>query len=141
MTADPNPRIFPTLPWFLFSFRGRIGRWQFWQYVLVLCVFVVAEQTAIKLFGLPSEKIETLSALLLLYPNLAVMVKRWHDRDRSAWWLLLLAIPVIGQGWIVVECGFLKGSDGPNRFGQRPDLDDWSPIPRHRHGRWPGEDA
>jgi uncharacterized membrane protein YhaH (DUF805 family) len=24
--------------------------------------------------------------LLLLWPSLAVVAKRWHDRDKSGWW-------------------------------------------------------
>ena len=46
--------------------------------------------------------------------------KRWHDRDKSGWWALLNLIPVIGTLWILIECGFLRGTYGGNRFGPDP---------------------
>ena len=76
-----------------------------------------------------------------------VNAKRLHDRDRSAWWLvapaLLLASiavallwaasgPVLAVNavlalitllvtlWLLVEAGFLAGTEGPNRFGPNP---------------------
>ena len=49
-----------------------------------------------------------------------MLARRWHDRDKSGWWTLIGLIPVVGAIWILVECGCLKGSDGPNRFGADP---------------------
>jgi hypothetical protein len=46
-------------------------------------------------------------------------VSSLHDTDRSAWWLLLLLIPVIG--WLVIlifNCQ--NGTPGNNRFGPDP---------------------
>lgn len=51
---------------------------------------------------------------------LAVGVKRWHDRNKSAWWILIALIPYIGGIWILIECGCLRGTLGPNRFGGDP---------------------
>jgi uncharacterized membrane protein YhaH (DUF805 family) len=78
----------------------------------------------------------------LLWIGLAVGAKRLHDRNKSAWWLLLfyvlpailINIPVtllllIGWAlavWAFIEFGFLWGTAGPNRFGpdpvQRPEV-------------------
>ena len=58
--------------------------------------------------------------LLLIWPALAVSVKRWHDRDKSGWWVLLNLLPVIGWLWALVDNGFLRGTDGPNRYGPDP---------------------
>ena len=58
--------------------------------------------------------------LLLVWPALAVSVKRWHDRDRSGWWVLLNLVPVIGWLWALIDNGFLRGTAGPNRFGEDP---------------------
>ena len=33
---------------------------------------------------------------------------------------LIGAIPVIGLIWIIIECSFLDGTPGPNRFGESP---------------------
>jgi uncharacterized membrane protein YhaH (DUF805 family) len=76
---------------------------------------------------------------------LAIGVKRLHDRDRTGWWILLfyfgpmvlgaaqnsaesgtLASILLGLGafavsiWSLVELGFLRGTNGPNRFGPDP---------------------
>jgi uncharacterized membrane protein YhaH (DUF805 family) len=61
---------------------------------------------------------------LLLLPiaiiGIIVQIKRWHDRDKSGWWVLINFVPCIGGLWALIECGFLKGTEGPNRFGPDP---------------------
>jgi uncharacterized membrane protein YhaH (DUF805 family) len=57
---------------------------------------------------------------VLIWPALALQVKRWHDRDKSGWWVLIAFIPIIGAFWVLIECGFLDGTPGPNRFGPSP---------------------
>lgn len=59
-------------------------------------------------------------SIAILWAGLAVSVKRWHDRDKSGWWILIGLIPVIGTIWVLVENGFLPGTAGPNRFGPDP---------------------
>jgi uncharacterized membrane protein YhaH (DUF805 family) len=49
-----------------------------------------------------------------------LFVKRLHDRGKSAWWLLLLALPLLGPMWLLVELLFLPGTPGENRFGGDP---------------------
>ena len=58
--------------------------------------------------------------LLFLYPSLAVYTKRWHDRGKSGWWSLIALVPLIGGIWMLVECGFLRGTEGPNQYGNDP---------------------
>jgi uncharacterized membrane protein YhaH (DUF805 family) len=52
--------------------------------------------------------------------GLALEVKRWHDRDKSWLWIFIAFIPLVGPFWAFIECGFLDGTDGPNRFGPSP---------------------
>ena len=54
---------------------------------------------------------------LALIPSIIVYIKRFHDRDKSGWWVLIGLIPIIGGIWLLIELGFLKGTPGPNRFG------------------------
>jgi uncharacterized membrane protein YhaH (DUF805 family) len=63
-----------------------------------------------------------LSLLMLpvIWASLAISVKRWHDRNKSGWWVLIALIPVVGGLWTLIENGFLAGSDGPNRYGEDP---------------------
>ena len=77
------------------------------------------------LFGLALLVVEMLTpgglfALFFGLSALAVSVKRWHDRDKSGWWVLLNLLPVIGWLWALIDNGFLRGSVGPNRFGEDP---------------------
>ena len=63
--------------------------------------------------------------MLLLYPpaiwiSLALQVKRWHDRGKSGWWVLLGCIPYSGAIWSFIELGCLRGTDGPNEYGHDP---------------------
>ena len=122
---------FTPLTWkqILFSFQGRIPRRQYWAatgiYVLIaiVCVAIGA------LMGGFSHKdaITGWMAILLIplgfffiWSGWAVGVKRWHDRDKSGWWMLIGFIPYIGGIWQFIECGCLRGTEGPNRYGGDP---------------------
>ena len=61
-----------------------------------------------------------LAPLLLLWPSLAICAKRWHDVDKSAWWILIALVPVVGGLIALVFNGFIPGTPGPNRFGNPP---------------------
>ena len=58
--------------------------------------------------------------LCMAWFGVAVTAKRWHDRNRSGWTVLIFLIPIVGQIWTLVECGFLKGNQNDNRFGPSP---------------------
>jgi uncharacterized membrane protein YhaH (DUF805 family) len=106
------------------SFEGRINRQPFWMATLVLWVASIAVAiVASILFGSQSTAaftIQIILGLVFLWPSVAVAVKRYHDRDKSGWWILILFIPIIGLVWYIVELGFLPGTPGPNRFGLDP---------------------
>ena len=94
------------------------------------CSSVATAFVAILLFGAESAAtsfVQAVVALVLLIPSLAVAIKRYHDRDKSGWWILILFVPIIGLIWYVVELGFLRGTPGPNRYG--PDPLGAEPIP------------
>lgn len=55
-----------------------------------------------------------------VWSGLALAVKRLHDRNKSGWFILIQFIPLIGTIWYLVEVLLLKGTDGPNRFGEDP---------------------
>jgi uncharacterized membrane protein YhaH (DUF805 family) len=108
---------------FYFSPGGRVNRKQFWLWLIlpltVIEVFLVLVDVKMGNYH-PERGIGLLSgifALLALIPTVIVYIKRFHDRDKSGWWVLISLIPVIGAIWILVELGFLKGTPGPNRFG------------------------
>lgn len=105
----------------LFSFEGRISRKPFWMFMLV----VIAGSFITTVIDMATTKQETGAAsllfiLIVLWPSLAIQVKRWHDRDKSGWWVLINFIPILGPIWALVETGFLTGTEGSNRFGDNP---------------------
>jgi uncharacterized membrane protein YhaH (DUF805 family) len=113
-----------TLKQVLLSFDGRISRSTYW-------VRGVLPSAAIAAFGAPigalidvatngAGFVYAFSALLTLWPSLAVSVKRCHDRGRSGWFLLVGFIPIVGSIWAHVELGWLRGTAGHNRFGPDP---------------------
>jgi uncharacterized membrane protein YhaH (DUF805 family) len=59
-------------------------------------------------------------AVLATGISIAVAVKRYHDRNKSGWWVLIVFVPVIGGLWYLIECGFLRGTPGPNNYGPDP---------------------
>lgn len=56
--------------------------------------------------------------LLCSYVGLAASVKRYHDRNKSGWFILIAAIPIVGPIIQWVELGFLKGIDEGNKYGE-----------------------
>lgn len=100
------------------SLQGRIPRKAFWIYSFLLLVPCIA------IVGLLYWMSDTLGmiAMVLFYAlafwaGLALQVKRFHDRDKSGWWVLIGFVPVIGGLWLLIELGFLRGTEGANRFG------------------------
>jgi uncharacterized membrane protein YhaH (DUF805 family) len=117
---------------FLFSFDGRLGRQPYWLALLaVLLVDSIAfgiiggfelfdgDTLAVERKG--SSRLWALSVVpASLWIGLVLSVKRWHDRNKSGRWVLINLMPVVGWLWHLIECGFLRGTIGPNRFGQDP---------------------
>lgn len=126
--------------WLLFSFDGRIARGRYWmaQLVLIAAIMVLGIGISLMIFG-ASKATEgatseggmaalgmggvLLFGLLMLpcmWVSLAIQTKRWHDRDKSGWWMLINFIPYVGGIWSFVECGCLQGTIGANRYGDDP---------------------
>lgn len=102
----------------LFSFQGRLNRKPYWLASIGLSVVSLLISAVVIGVKLPEES--SLVSLITLWPSLAIAVKRCHDRDRTGWFLLVVLIPFVGAIWALIELGFLRGTVGPNRFGQDP---------------------
>ena len=107
----------------LFSLQGRLSRTQYWKgFALVTAFYLLAALTFAAASDTGDRELAEwvlLGSLAGVWPALAIAVKRWHDRDRSAWWFLtcLAIVPVL---WVVIQLWFLKGTTGANRFGAEP---------------------
>lgn len=118
----------------LFSFQGRINRARFWlvhvgMWVVMAVAFGVLlggaalsgdPEAAMRSAGTVPGLILALVYLVMVWIGLAAGVKRWHDRNKSGWWILIGLVPVIGGLWYLIECGFLRGTVGPNNYGADP---------------------
>lgn len=104
---------------YLLGFDGRTNRAQFWAFVLVYLAGSIVAGIVDGVLG-TGGILGLVFGLAALYPSICVSIKRWHDRDKSGWWILIGLIPLIGWIWAFVENGCLKGTDGPNRFGADP---------------------
>jgi len=128
------------LKWTLFSFEGRLPRRIVWMVFPLLggyfvSLIVVREITFAAEMPAVSSAVNLL-ALVSLIPGawiyLAVLIKRWHDRNKPGAWVLIVMVPYIGGLWQFIETGFLEGTPGPNDFGPEYDSDVQTDAKRRR---------
>lgn len=104
----------------LTDFQGRASRSEYWWFVLfyVIVSFVVGIVDAM-LFGANSGLLGLLVVLGLFIPSLSLAFRRLHDTERTAWWILINFIPLIGF-FIYLYFVVQKGTDGANKYGADP---------------------
>ena len=96
-------------------FSGRSRRKEYWMFVLINLVVALVINIIEGRVGSPAI-IGTIYSLAVLIPSLAVGIRRLHDTGRSAWWLLIALIPLLGA--IVLIVFLAKDSDpGENQYG------------------------
>ncbi|MBW3831525.1 DUF805 domain-containing protein [Aeromonas hydrophila] len=98
-----------------FNFSGRASRQEYFMFLLINTVICVALSLA---FNAPEQLNYPLGiyGLLTLIPAVALGVRRLHDTNRTGWYLLVGAIPVLGF-LILLFFKLQKGSTLPNRYG------------------------
>ena len=102
-----------------FSFQGRIGRQTYWlKYFLPWLGLNIVAGIIDATTGVPA--VGLVVGLVGIWVGIAAGAKRCHDRDRTGWFQLIVLIPIIGAIWLLIELGFLKGTEGENRFGPDP---------------------
>ena len=105
------------------SYEGRIGRRDFWISIAGMMAAGVVMSIVSSILGAiyaPLVYMVSVASLATIYPACAAYAKRWHDRGKSGWWNLVGLIPVIGGLWVLIECGFLDGTRGSNKYGPSP---------------------
>lgn len=107
------------------EFSGRSRRKEYWMFVLGVIIAVILLSIIEGIVGLSGMvggvygPLTLILMLALIVPSIAVQIRRFHDQDKSGWFLLLALIPFIG-GLIVLVFMLLEGTKGPNRFGPDP---------------------
>jgi uncharacterized membrane protein YhaH (DUF805 family) len=100
------------------EFSGRARRKEYWMFALLngIAMIVLA---VLGMIGKPFYVLYLLYCLGTLIPSISVSFRRIHDTGRSAWWLLIGLIPLIGA--IVLLVFFCQDSQpGDNQYGPNP---------------------
>lgn len=101
------------------TFSGRAPRSEYWWFYLFTFIAMTVGGLIDLLLWEKLGWLYGIIGLLLFLPGLTASVRRLHDRDRSGWWLLLGAIPLVGTIILIVWLA-TRGTVGPNRFGPDP---------------------
>ena len=107
-------------------FSGRARRMEYWMFVLfnfIICVafgiFVGAIGSAAPGIARGLSVLAGIYGLAIMIPFVAVQVRRLHDTNRSGWWLLIGAVPLIGE-FILLLFLVQEGDPGANQYGVDP---------------------
>ena len=106
-------------------FRGRARRKEYWMFFLFNVIISFVLMFIDGLIGLTSQSgfgvgpLYGLYLLALFIPSVAVSVRRLHDTNRSAWWLLIGLVPLLG-GLILVILMCFESQPEENRYGPSP---------------------
>ena len=107
------------------DFEGRARRQEFWRFFLVLLainvtlgiVGAILGQIA-GFLGTIVSIISTLFSLAVLVPYIAVGVRRFHDINKSGWFLLLLLVPFVN--FYAIYLLAQEGDKNDNQYGADP---------------------
>lgn len=105
--------------WLYLGLEGRVNRKVLWLR-LVVPYFVITFVLGI-IDGIAGTlgALTTIFSIIMIWPSIAVQVKRCHDRGRTGWFILIGLVPLLNI-WLLVELGFLKGTTGSNKYGEDP---------------------
>jgi len=107
------------------DFSGRSRRKEYWMFVLGIIIAAIVLGIIESVLGLSGMvggvygPLTVIFMLAIIVPSIAVQVRRFHDQDKSGWFVLISLIPFVG-GIIVLVFMCLEGTKGPNRFGPDP---------------------
>ena len=106
------------------DFNGRARRKEYWMFYLFSLIFSVTAIILDNVLGIAIEGIGygplyLIFALAVMIPNLAVMVRRLHDVNKSGWMFLVALIPIAGAIWLLVLL-CTEGDHGDNKYGPNP---------------------
>ena len=116
-----------------FSFKGRLGRLQYLKYTLITYILfgplfywgylriVDGNKDSVTALAL------ALSLSFLVWTNVSLQIRRFHDVEKSGAWVILNFFIIPGSllsnvaGWgLALWLLLFKGTDGPNKYGEDP---------------------
>ncbi len=132
-----------------FSIAGRTSHKTFlrrWFKLCCICLFLLVAGVFLASQGIRFAGYAAAALILMtLVANSSMVIRRFHDRNLSGWWLvasfainicsyfaeklertqpaIFIAIALalfIANLWLVIELFFRRGTAGPNRYGEDP---------------------
>ncbi|MBQ5388245.1 MAG: DUF805 domain-containing protein [Paludibacteraceae bacterium] len=98
-----------------FNTEGRASRSEYWWWYL----FTLLASTAVSVLGVILDKLMGITfastiltwgfSILVLIPTICVQIRRYHDINRSGWWILC---PIVNFIFL-----FFAGDEGENDYG------------------------
>ena len=108
-----------------FVIKGRASRSEYWFLQLLftpLAMYVGFWSDPVSTGTIdppPLYILSTIIVMLLFIPSITSQIRRFHDKDKSGWFIFINIIPLIG--WLIALVMLLdKGTPGKNRFGEYP---------------------
>lgn len=103
------------------KFDGRIRRMGWWIASIVTAIIssVVNAIRDSDSFWLITF-VFAIIALLIWVFEISLSVRRWHDLNKSGWWVLINLIPILGWIYSLVMLGFMPGDKDSNQYGPPP---------------------
>lgn len=127
------------------TFSGRAARSEYWYWTLFQWLLLFGLMLASLLMAARSGTspmilmvVFAIAFIVMILPTISVAVRRLHDMDYAAWWVLIGIIPYVG-GIALFVWFLLPGTIGGNRFGPDPlgDFDEGGGGPATHHSSIP----
>ena len=99
------------------GFSGRARRQEYWMFALINVIILIVLDVIALAAKFP--ELSLVYGLAVLLPSLAVSFRRLHDLGKSAWWLLIGIVPLVGAIVLIVLTA-TEGVRGDNAYGPDP---------------------
>ena len=108
-----------------FVIKGRASRSEYWFLQLLftpLAMYVGFWSDPVSAGTIDPPPLYILSTIIVIFlfiPAITSQIRRFHDKDKSGWFIFINIIPFVG--WLIALVMLLdKGTPGKNRFGEYP---------------------
>ena len=111
------------------NFNGRASRseYNYWVLFIILLSIFALTLDPIDLYTGEGGMLSNILSLALILPNVAVMIRRFHDINKSGW-NYFWSLTIIGVFPVLYWLVFKAGDSGSNSYGVDP-LSNSSPLP------------
>ena len=108
----------------LYSFKGRSTRTEYWVSQILFVSFYILYLIGIDSCNDSLVSLSLIAMVIIFIPVVAIQVKRFHDMNKSGWFILINLIPYIGGLWNVIWLGFFEAVNENNNYGEDPRIKD-----------------